>query len=103
MKKLLVMLVCLALVGCGSINTYKEGTMLQLGAYVPTGDSLVGIEVLNYLSGCVVRANSNQAFKVTREFAATNSYFGMVKVQERTKTTVEVNNDEVKGNDRGKD
>ena len=90
MKKLIGTLACMTLVGCGSMNAYNDGTMIQLGAYVPTGDSLVGIEVLNYLSGCCVRANSNQAFKVEREYCATNSYFGIVRVQERTKTTVEV-------------
>lgn len=89
MKKLALTLLLLAC-GCVSKSSYVEGTMLQLGCYVPIDGTLAGIEVLNYLSGCAVRTSTNQAFSVEREYASTNNYFGIVNTSERTKTKVEV-------------
>lgn len=64
---------------------------MQLGAYIPVDGSLFGVEVVNYLSGCAVRTSTNQSFSVEREYASTNSYFGIVNTSEKTKTKVEVN------------
>lgn len=89
MKKALIML--LLTLGCTSSPSYKEGTTMQLGAYVPYDGNIMGIEVLNYLNGCKVTCMSNQTFEVERDFAATNDYFfGMVKTEETTHTKVKV-------------
>lgn len=89
MKKLIACLMLLA--GCTSGSKYVEGTSLQLGAYVPWESNLYGVELVSYVNGCVVKANSNACFTVDRSFAATNSYFwGMVETREATKTQIEI-------------
>ena len=81
---------CLLLFGCRA-SSYHEGTQLQLGAYIPLDGTLMGVEVVNYLSGCSIRAGTNQAFRVDRAYCSTNSYFwGMVETREKTDTKVEV-------------
>lgn len=87
MKKLLAVL---ALAGCSSGGKFVEGTSFQLGAYVPWESNLYGVELVSYVNGCVFKAQSNAAFRVRREFAATNSYlWGMAETRESTRTEVE--------------
>lgn len=79
------------LAGCTAQNRYVEGTMTQLGAYLPYDGQLVGVEVVNYMNGCKVTSASNCIFSIDRSFTATNDYFwGMVKTSETTKTKVDV-------------
>lgn len=79
----------LLLGGCASVPSYVEGTSLQLGAYVPVNSNLYGVELLSYVSGCVVKGTTNQTLTVEREYSATNSYFwGMVETRETTNTKV---------------
>lgn len=100
----LISLIALFLLcGCTSNPRYVEGTMTQIGAYVPYNGNLFGMEVLNYMNGCKVSCVSNQAFKVDRTYASTNEYFwGMVKTQEHTKTKVEVLQDKTGVKEHGK-
>ena len=63
-----------------------EGQSLKLGIYVPAGGQLYGIQALSWLSGCKVDMPTNQQFKICREFSASNDYFGIVHIRERTKT-----------------
>ena len=98
-----ILISLLTLVGCTSNQRYVEGTMTQIGAYVPYNGNLFGMEVLNYMNGCKVSCVSNQAFKVDRTYASTNEYFwGMVKTQEHTKTKVEVLQDKTGVKEHGK-
>lgn len=81
------------LVGCASQPKYVEGTLTQVGAYIPVEGTIYGAEVVNYLNGCKVTSVSNMPFKVDRTYASTNSYlWGMVKTSECTHTKVEMNN-----------
>ena len=93
MKILLALLFASLLIGCTSPLSYQEGTMTSAGVYVPTDTSLVGVQVLQYLNGCSVKTSSNCNFRVRREYNATNSYFGVINITERTKTEVEVDNE----------
>lgn len=50
--------------GCAG-QKYVEGTHLAIGAYVPGSEGeLYGLELCQYLSGCMVRTSSNQTFAV---------------------------------------
>lgn len=88
MKILAPIIACL-LLGCIAANKYTEGTMTQIGAYMPYDGQLVGVEVINYMNGCKVTAVSNNTFNINRTFCATNDYlWGMVKTIETTNTKV---------------
>lgn len=75
--------------GCATKSTYREGDMLSLGAYVPWESSLYGVEIFQKMNGISVSMKTNQAFTVQREYYCTNSYFGIIHVNERSKTKVE--------------
>ena len=94
MKRFLFAAACAAVValvasGCKANNSYREGTNLLLGVYVPTSDGLVGLNVVDYLNGAEVHVSSNMPFRVSRTHAATNSYFGVVHTCEGTVTVIE--------------
>ena len=76
--------------GCTSNTRYCEGTLTQIGIYVPVSGQIYGLQCLNYLNGCVVNAHSNQTMTVEREFSSTNTYFGCIETVEWAKTKVEV-------------
>lgn len=77
-----------AVCGCKAQNVYTEGTNLMLGLYVPTTEGLVGLQVVDYLSGVKVATQTNMPFCVEREFCSSNSYFGVVETFERVNTKV---------------
>ena len=81
---------CLFLLGCTSQPKYVEGTSLTLGAYIPWGGNLYGIELLSYVNGAVVKVPSNTLYQIEREHSSTNSWmWGMLETVEHTSTTVE--------------
>lgn len=88
MKKLLA--IALLCCGCTSNPRYVEGTMTQIGLYIPVSGQIYGLQCLNYLNGCSINAQSNQTMEVEREFSATNSYFGCIETVEWSKTKVKV-------------
>lgn len=93
MKKLILgsFLACFcAFCGCTSRPRYVEGTMTQIGLYVPVESSIYGLQCLNYLNGCSLTAASNQTLTVEREFCSTNSYFGIITTVEHSKTKAAV-------------
>ena len=91
MRKYLLALLLLLFIGCTSSQRYIEGTSVQLGAYVPWESNLYGVELVSYINGCSLKATSNMAFKVQREYNATNTYlWGAVQTRESTKTDAEV-------------
>lgn len=90
MKKVLAVILT-ASCGCATAPKYVEGTMTQVGAYLPFEGNIYGMEVINYLNGCKVTSISNLPFKVDRVYSATNSYlWGMVTTTESTHTKVEM-------------
>ena len=86
MMKILALAVFLMLAGCHTSSTYTEGTSLALGIYIPSGGQLYGVQAISWLSGCKVDMPTNQQFKISREFQASNDYFGVVHIREKTKT-----------------
>ena len=93
MRRLFVACVFL-LSGCVSPQKYTEGGFLSIGAYVPFDSSLYGVELVQYLNGCTVRAGTNQTLQVEREYCATNSYlWGMVEIRETTRTKAQTGNE----------
>lgn len=82
--------VILCACGCTSRPRYVEGTMTQIGLYLPVESSIYGVQVLNYLNGCSITATSNQTLTVEREFSSTNSYFGVITTVESSKTKAEI-------------
>ena len=89
MTKLLALAAFLLLAGCHTQSTYVEGTSLALGIYIPSSGQLYGVQALSWLSGCKVDMPTNQQFKLCREFSASNDYFGVVHIREKTKTQIE--------------
>lgn len=93
MRTLLVVTgLCLGIMGCCSAkNTYREGTSLQLGAYIPYSENLYGVELMSYVNGVKVNVSSNQAFTCERTHSATNSWgWGLLQNIEYSKTKIEV-------------
>ena len=86
MTKLLALALVLMLAGCHTSSTYTEGTSLALGIYIPSSGQLYGVQALSWLSGCKVDMPTNAEFKISRTFQASNDYFGVVHIREKTKT-----------------
>lgn len=86
MMKILSICILLLLAGCHTSSTYIEGSSLKLGIYIPSSGQLYGVQALSWLSGCKVDMPTNQQFKICREYSASNDYFGVVHIRERTKT-----------------
>lgn len=91
MKKL-ALVALLAVAGCKTGPRYVDGQMLQLGLYVPTSDGLVGLQVMNWLSGVEVTSTTNMPFRIERDYSATNSYLGVVNINEHVHTSIESKN-----------
>lgn len=90
MRKLALALVVITLAGCGGFHTYTEGTGLQLGAYIPYDGGIAGVQVVQYLNGCALRAHTNANFNIHRQFSTSNTYFGVVHTIEHSDTDIEV-------------
>ena len=87
--RILALAFFLLLAGCHTSSTYIEGSSLALGIYIPASGQLYGVQALSWLSGCKVEIPTNQEFKICREFSASNDYFGVVHIREKTKTQIE--------------
>lgn len=85
-----IVFVFLCLCGCTTRTKYVEGTMTQVGLYIPIESNIYGVQMLNYLNGCSITASSNQTLTVEREFSSTNTYFGVITTVESSKTKAEV-------------
>ena len=46
---------------------------------------------MNWLSGVSITSPTNLPYTITRDYAATNTYFGVVNVNEHIRTEVKVN------------
>lgn len=89
-KKIFCLLIAVLLVAGCKNQSYKEGTSVTMGLYVPTAEGLVGLQFLEYLNGCVVSVNTNYPFKVQRIASSTNTYFGIVTTSESSNTKIEL-------------
>jgi len=66
MKKALFACFLLLSAGCKipDNNIFLTGTHLTLGLYVPVNGSVYGIQMVDYLSGTMVKTPSNEQFQV---------------------------------------
>lgn len=88
--KHIALIACILLAGCTSNSRFVDGTLVQLGAYIPWESNLYGVELVSYVSGCALKASSNMCFSIEREYVATNSYlWGAVQTRERTNIKVD--------------
>lgn len=85
----IVVFIALACSGCRSGSTYVEGTRFCMGVYVPWDGQLYGLQLMEYLNGAALIAPTNKAIEVSRNYAATNSYLGIVHTIEQTDTRAE--------------
>lgn len=91
--KRLMMVFLMMMVGCITKDggTYVEGTETAVGLFVPYNGTIYGIQALHYLNGTIINAKSNcPPMKITRTHNSTNSYFGVVRTVENTKTEIEI-------------
>lgn len=90
MKKIVFAALIAALfAGCGGRPTYLDGNSLQLGLIVPSEEQIYGFQIMNALSGIAFNAPTNGRFHIEREYASSNSYIGVIHVNEKVKTTIE--------------
>lgn len=92
LKLLLLAALLAASSGCTTKPKVVDGVNLALGAYIPYDGGIYGLSLVEYTSGCVVKSlPTNCAWSISREYAATNSwFFGFAKTVEHTKLDVKV-------------
>ena len=79
----------LLLAGCSSPR-YVQGVDVSLGLSVPATDGAAQISLFEYISGIKMSSTTNLPFKVVYKEWTTNSYFGVVKVNEHRETEVDM-------------
>ena len=62
-----------------------DGTNLEIGLSVPGTDGALTINALSYTGGLRVCGDERTIITVTNEVAETNSYFGLVRTNRRSK------------------
>ena len=86
---LLVLVISLFFVGCSSPR-YVQGVDVSLGLSVPATDGAAQISLFEYISGIKMASTTNLPFKVVCKEWTTNSYFGVVNVNEHRETEVDM-------------
>lgn len=86
----LIAALVILLTGCSTRQSITEGTSTAIGLYIPMEGSIYGAEIVSYLSGMKISTTSNHTMHVEREFASTNSYFGIITTTEHSKTKADV-------------
>ena len=79
----------LILSGCSSPR-YVQGVDVSLGLSVPATDGEAQISLFAYISGIKMSSTTNLPFKVVYKEWTTNSYFGVVNVNEHRETEVDM-------------
>ena len=79
----------LFLSGCSSPR-YVQGVDVSLGLSVPATDGAAQISLFEYISGIKMSSTTNLPFKVVYKVWTTNSYFGVVNVNEHHETEVDM-------------
>ena len=75
--------------GCSSPR-YVQGVDVSLGLSVPATDGAAQISLFEYISGIKMASTTNLPFKVVYKEWTTNSYFGVVNVNEHRETEVDM-------------
>ena len=75
--------------GCSSPR-YVQGVDVSLGLSVPATDGAAQISLFEYISGIKMSSTTNLPFKVVYKEWTTNSYFGVVNVNEHHETEVDM-------------
>lgn len=86
---LCILVITLFLVGCSSPR-YVQGVDVSLGLSVPATDGAAQISLFEYISGIKMASTTNLPFKVVYKEWTTNSYFGVVNVNEHRETEVDM-------------
>lgn len=86
---LCLFVVSLIFSGCSSPR-YVQGVDVSLGLSVPATDGAAQISLFEYISGIKMASTTNLPFKVVYKEWTTNSYFGVVKVNEHRETEVDM-------------
>ena len=79
----------LFLSGCSSPR-YVQGVDVSLGLSVPATDGAAQISLFEYISGIKMSSTTNLPFKVVYKEWTTNSYFGVINVNEHRETEVDM-------------
>ena len=75
--------------GCSSPR-YVQGVDVSLGLSVPATDGAAQISLFEYISGIKMYSTTNLPFKVVYKEWTTNSYFGVVNINEHRETEVDM-------------
>lgn len=86
---LFLLVISLFFVGCSSPR-YVQGVDVSLGLSVPATDGAAQISLFEYISGIKMASTTNLPFKVVYKEWTTNSYFGVVNVNEHRETEVDM-------------
>ena len=86
---LCLFVVSLIFSGCSSPR-YVQGVDVSLGLSVPATDGAAQISLFEYISGIKMASTTNLPFKVMYKEWTTNSYFGVVNVNEHRETEVDM-------------
>ena len=86
---LCLFVVLLLFAGCSSPR-YVQGVDVSLGLSVPATDGAAQISLFEYISGIKMASTTNLPFKVVYKEWTTNSYFGVVNVNEHRETEVDM-------------
>ena len=86
---LFLLVVSLLFSGCSSPR-YVQGVDVSLGLSVPATDGAAQISLFEYISGIKMASTTNLPFKVVYKEWTTNSYFGVVNVNEHRETEVDM-------------
>lgn len=83
------LVVSLLFAGCSSPR-YVQGVDVSLGLSVPATDGAAQISLFEYISGIKMASTTNLPFKVVYKEWTTNSYFGVINVNEHRETEVDM-------------
>lgn len=86
---LCLFVVSLIFSGCSSPR-YVQGVDVSLGLSVPATDGAAQISLFEYISGIKMSSTTNLPFKVVYKVWTTNSYFGVVNINEHHETEVDM-------------
>ena len=81
--------VSLLFAGCSSPR-YVQGVDVSIGLSVPSTDGAAQISLFEYISGIKMSSTTNLPFKVVYKEWTTNSYFGVIHVNEHRETEVDM-------------
>ena len=81
--------VSLFFAGCSSPR-YVQGVDVSLGLSVPATDGAAQISLFEYISGIKMASTTNLPFNVVYKEWTTNSYFGVINVNEHRETEVDM-------------